>query len=197
MMRLGVLGSTRGTHLQSLLAAIDAQTLAAEVAVVISNRADALILDRASTHDVPAQFLDPQGLTREAYDQQVSNMLRAHHVDCVVLIGYMRILSAPFVAQWRGRIINVHPSLLPAFAGMMDLAVHRAVIAAGVKETGCTVHQVTEEVDAGPIVIQQRCVVQPDDTPETLKARVQALEGNALVAAIVQLALEHNTRQAS
>lgn len=197
MMRLGILGSTRGTHLATLFAAIEAQTLAAQVAVVISNRAEALILEKARAQEVPAHFLDAQGVTREAYDQQVSTLLRAHHVDCVVLIGYMRILSAPFVAAWRGRIINVHPSLLPAYAGMMDLAVHRAVLAAGESETGCTVHQVTEEVDAGPIVIQRRCCVQPDDTPETLKARVQVLEGKALVAAIAQLALEYHTRQAS
>jgi phosphoribosylglycinamide formyltransferase-1 len=101
-----------------------------------------------------------------------------------VLIGYMRILSNQFVAQWNNKVINVHPSLLPAFAGGIDLDVHRAVLASGIKETGCTVHKVTTEVDGGPIVVQKACPVMVNDTIKTLKARVQALEGKALVEAI-------------
>jgi len=97
------------------------------------------------------------------------------------MIGYMRIVSAAFVEAWRGRLLNVHPSLLPAFGGMMDTRVHEAVLAAGVAETGCTIHQVTEDVDAGPIVLQKRCPVLPGDTADTLKARVQALEQAAFI----------------
>jgi folate-dependent phosphoribosylglycinamide formyltransferase PurN len=90
-------------------------------------------------------------------------------------------VSAGFVAEWKGRLLNVHPSLLPAFAGLMNQKVHEAVLAAGVSETGCTIHQVTEEVDGGPIVLQKRCPVLPGDTPEVLKDRVQALEQLAFV----------------
>jgi len=98
-----------------------------------------------------------------------------------LMIGYMRIVSAAFVEAWRGRLLNVHPSLLPAFGGLMNKSVHEAVLEAGVAETGCTIHQVTEDVDAGPIVLQKRCAVLPSDTVETLKDRVQALEQTAFV----------------
>jgi phosphoribosylglycinamide formyltransferase 1 len=97
------------------------------------------------------------------------------------MIGYMRIVSEKFVEAWRGKLLNVHPSLLPAFGGLMNQKVHEAVLAAGVSETGCTIHQVTEEVDGGPIVLQKRTAVLPGDTVETLKDRVQALEQAAFV----------------
>lgn len=184
MIRLGVLGSTRGTHLRVLIEAIKSQQLAASIAVVISNKPHASILERAQAAAIPTLFSDPQGLTREQYDAQVSRILHTYQVDLIVLMGYMRILSDAFVAEWENRIINVHPSLLPAFAGMMDLDVHRAVIEGGVSETGCTVHYVTSIVDAGPVLLQQRCEVLADDSPQSLKARVQSLEGNALVEAI-------------
>ena len=184
MLRLGVLGSTRGTHLVHLVQAIQRRCLQATIAVVMSDKPDALILERAATYNLPAEFVDPQGLTREQHDADLTKILHAHSVDFVVLIGYMRILSASFVMEWRDKIMNVHPSLLPDFAGGMDLAVHRAVLASGVKETGCTVHYVTEEVDGGPVIIQKRCPVLMDDTPESLKTRVQALEGEALIEAI-------------
>lgn len=189
MIRLGVLGSTRGTNLTPLVQAIESEQLKARIELVISNKADALILDRAAQSGLPNQCIPSMGLTREAYDAAVSAALHRQQVEWVVLIGYMRILSADFIHAWRHRIINVHPSLLPAFAGLMDLAVHQAVLDAGVPETGCTVHYVTEEVDAGPVILQKRCPVLPGDTPDRLKARVQALEGDALIAAIQQLAV--------
>ncbi len=184
MIRLGVLGSTRGSNLSALTDAIKRKKLHASIEVVISNKSDALILERAREQRLRAQFIDSSELSRDAYDRRVSAALHAYQVELIVLIGYMRILSAEFVREWQGKIINVHPSLLPAFAGKMDLDVHAAVLAAGVSETGCTVHHVTEEVDAGPIVLQKRCEVLSDDTAETLKARVQQLEGEALVEAI-------------
>jgi phosphoribosylglycinamide formyltransferase 1 len=187
MIRLGILGSTRGTHLLTLLNAIQQRNLNADIAMVMSNKKDAIILERARTHELQAIFLDSAGLTRELYDQKTSALLSENKVDIVVLIGYMRILSAAFVKAWRNKIINVHPSLLPAFAQKMDLEVHRAVLASGVKETGCTVHYVTEDVDAGPIILQKTCPVFAEDTPEILKMRVQALEGEALVQAIEKL----------
>ncbi len=182
--RLGILGSTRGTDMLALIAAIQKQHLAANIAIVISNKMDAMILERARANGLRAQFVDPINLKRAEYDKKISSLLRAADVDFVVLIGYMRILSSEFVAEWRNKIINVHPSLLPAFAGGMDQDVHQAVLASGVKETGCTVHYVTEEVDAGPIILQKKCAVLLNDTVESLKKRVQELEGETLVEVI-------------
>jgi phosphoribosylglycinamide formyltransferase 1 len=184
MIRLGILGSTRGTNLEALIEAIKRKRLSASVAIVVSNKPDAIILERAITHGLPGRFIDPTGLTREEYDQNVSSLLHQYAIDLIVLVGYMRILSDRFVMQWANKMINVHPSLLPAFAGKMDLDVHRAVLESGVKETGCTVHYVTQEVDAGPIILQTTCPVLSDDTPDMLKQRVQQLEGDALVEAI-------------
>ena len=140
MIRLGILGSTRGTHLLSIIAAIQQHQLPAEIALVLSNKADALILAKAKENNLSAKFVDPAHLTREQYDEQLSLLFHQAEIDLIVLIGYMRILSAYFVSAWENKIINVHPSLLPAFAGKMDLAVHKAVLASGVHETGCTVH---------------------------------------------------------
>lgn len=184
MIRLGVLGSTRGTLMLNVIQAIQQQALNAIIPIVISNKSDALILENAKKHGLEALFIDPLNTTREMYDDKLSKTLMEHQIDLVVLVGYMRILSKKFVETWANKIINVHPSLLPAFAGLMDKQVHQAVLDAGVKETGCTVHYVTEAVDAGPIVIQQKCDVLMNDTVDQLKARVQALEGVALVAAI-------------
>ncbi len=180
-LKVGVLGSTRGTSLQGILDAIAAGTLDAEIALVLSDKPSAPILERAAKYGVRGLFLSPAGLKREAYDDQVSEALHKAGVELVLLIGYMRIVSARFVEVWRGRLLNVHPSLLPAFGGLMNEKVHEAVLAACVSETGCTIHQVTEEVDGGPIVLQKRCAVLPGDTAEILKNRVQALEQSAFV----------------
>jgi len=184
MIRIGILGSTRGTNLAAIQQAIEQKTLDAEIAIVISNKADAFILDQARAFHLSTQFINPKDFTRPEYDAKVTAVLKQHDVKLIVLIGYMRILSEPFVDEWQQKIINVHPSLLPAFAGLMDLNVHRAVIAAGVKETGCTVHYVTKEVDAGPILLQKKCAVLTTDTPESLKSRVQSLEAEALIETI-------------
>ena len=181
MLKVGVLGSTRGTAMQGILEAMAAGTLEAEIVVVVSDKQDAGILQRAKEYGTAAVFLDPKGLTRAEYDARVMDALEQAGAQVVLMIGYMRIVSAEFVERWRGRLLNVHPSLLPAFGAMMDLSVHAAVLEAGVAETGCTIHQVTEDVDAGPIVLQKRCPVLPGDTVETLKARVQALEQQAFV----------------
>jgi phosphoribosylglycinamide formyltransferase-1 len=180
-LRVGVLGSTRGTALQGVIDALEAGALDVEIVLVISDKATAPILKRAADHGIRAAFLDPAGLTREAYDERVTQALRDAGAELVLMIGYMRIVSADFVAAWRGRLLNVHPSLLPAFGGLMNARVHEAVLASGVTETGCTIHQVTEDVDGGPIVLQKRCAALPDDTVESLKNRVQALEQTAFV----------------
>jgi phosphoribosylglycinamide formyltransferase-1 len=187
MQKLGILGSTRGTDMLALLAAIHDKKISSCIEVVISNKQNAMILERARAHHLHAEFVDPTGLTREAYDKKISDILCAHDVDIIVLIGYMRILSNEFVKTWRNQIINVHPSLLPEFAGGMDQNIHQAVLDAQQNETGCTVHYVTEEVDAGPILIQKKCPVLPTDTVESLKARVQKLEGEALIEALINI----------
>ena len=183
-LKVGVLASTRGTALQGVIDAIENGTLDAQIVLVISNRESAPVLERAARHALPAVFLDPAGwagCTREDYDALVTARLKQAGAQVILLVGYMRILSGGFVAAWRGRLLNVHPSLLPAFGGLMNKKVHEAVLASGVRETGCTIHQVTEEVDGGPVVLQKRCPVLQDDTVESLKERVQALEQQAFV----------------
>lgn len=196
MLRLVVLGSTRGTSLQPIIDAIAHGTLQATIVLVVSNKPDALILERARTHGIPAVYLDmkknhgsedERQKTREEYDRDIMTLLDQHHIDLILLIGYMRLLSSAFVQKWHKKIMNVHPSLLPKFPGGMDLDVHRAVLEAGEKETGCTVHWVDEGVDTGDIIVQKKCSVEPTDTPETLKAKVQALEGAALIEAIERI----------
>jgi phosphoribosylglycinamide formyltransferase-1 len=180
-LKVGVLGSTRGTALQGILDAVAAGSLDVDVVLVVSDKQTAPILERAAKYGVRALFVDPAGLKREAYDERVSAALSEAGAELVLMIGYMRIVSEKFVEAWRGKLLNVHPSLLPAFGGLMNQKVHEAVLAAGVSETGCTIHQVTEEVDGGPIVLQKRTAVLPGDTVETLKDRVQALEQAAFV----------------
>ena len=188
MIRLGILGSTRGTNMLNIIDAINNNHIPATIEVVISNKADATILERAKSQNLKAEFLSPADLSRSDYDIKVSDCLHQYDVDLVVLIGYMRILSPEFVIQWNNRVINVHPSLLPAFAGKMDIEVHQAVLDAGANETGCTIHYVTQYVDAGPVILQKKCSVLANDTAESLKERVQKLEGSALVEAIQLIA---------
>ena len=184
MIKIGVLGSTKGTDLQAILDAINDGQLDAEVSVVVSNRESAYILERAKSHGVPTFFIPHQGKAREEFDREMTAAMQNHGVELVLLIGFMRILSAEFCRDWHDRILNVHPSLLPKYAGGMDTNVHTEVIKNGDPETGCTIHFVTEEVDAGPILIQKKCTVTSDDTVESLKTKVQALEGDAFIEAI-------------
>ncbi|TYZ64701.1 hypothetical protein PybrP1_011054 [[Pythium] brassicae (nom. inval.)] len=183
-LKLAVLGSTRGSSMQPILDAIAAGELNASIEVVVSNKEDAGILERAKAHGIEAVALSSVGLSRAAFDAEVSKVIKAKNVDLVLLIGYMRILSAEFCAEWANKVLNVHPSLLPDFAGGMDLAVHQAVLDAKKTQSGCTIHFVTEDVDAGPIAVQLTCPVHASDTAETLKARVQPLEGAAFLHAI-------------
>ena len=184
MIRLGIIGSSRGTDLQFILNAIDSGVLKAEVSVVISNRKNAYILERAQNHKIPALFISNGYKSREEFDREMTHVLQNKNVDLVLLIGFMRILSAEFCEVWKDCLLNVHPSLLPKYAGGMDTNVHSKVLANGDKETGCTIHFVTDEVDSGPILIQKKCAVSKDDTVASLKKRVQRLEGIAFVEAI-------------
>ena len=184
MIRLGVLGSTNGTDLQAILDAVSAGELDADVAVVISNRTGAYILERAEINNVSAFFISHKGKKREEFDGEITAVLKEHRVDLVLLIGFMRILSPEFCRAWQDKILNVHPSLLPKYAGGMDINVHEEVLKNKDTETGCTIHFVNEVVDAGPILIQRRCNVDPDDTVDSLKTKVQTLEGEAFIEAI-------------
>ena len=184
MIKLGVLGSTKGTDLQAVLDAVNNGLLDAKVSVVVSNQESAYILERAKNHGVPTFFIPHKGKAREEFDREMTTVLQNYGVELVLLIGFMRILSVEFCQEWRDRILNVHPSLLPKYAGGMDTNVHAEVIKNGDAETGCTIHFVTEEVDAGPILSQKKCTVTPEDNVESLKTKVQALEGEAFIEAI-------------
>ena len=184
MIRLGVLGSTNGTDLQAILDAIKAEQLNATVSVVLSNRENAFILERAQNHNVPTSFISHQEKKGEEFDVEMTKVLKNRNVDLVLLIGFMRILSDAFCREWHDRILNVHPSLLPKYGGGMDMNVHEEVLKNKDKETGCTIHFVTDKIDGGPILIQKKCDVEPNDTAQSLKAKVQDLEGNAFLEAI-------------
>ena len=188
MINIGVLGSTKGTDLQAILDAIHSKKLSATVSTVISNRKNAYILDRAKDHSVPFYFISHKGKDRKDFDAEMTRVLKKHEVDLVLLIGFMRILSSSFCREWRDRILNVHPSLLPKYAGGMDTNVHEEVLKNRDKETGCTIHFVTDELDSGPILIQKKCAVEEGDTVETLKSKVQTLEGEAFLEAIPLMA---------
>ena len=184
MIQLGVIGSTNGTDLQAVLDGIASGELDAEVSMVLSNRESAYILERARNHNVSAVFISHKGKAREEFDGEMTTVLKEHGVELVLLIGFMRILSAEFCREWQDRLLNVHPSLLPKYAGGMDTNVHEKVLKNGDTETGCTIHFVTEEVDGGPILIQKKCPVYDTDNVDALKVRVQDLEGRAFVEAI-------------
>jgi phosphoribosylglycinamide formyltransferase 1 len=168
------------------MAAAAARDYPAEIALVVSNRADAAGLERARAAGVAAEVLDPRPFaSREDFDQALSERLQAHEIELVCLAGFMRILGPAFVAAWRDRALNIHPSLLPAFPG---LDTHRRALEAGVRVHGCTVHLVRAEVDRGPIVVQAALAVAPSDTPESLAARVLTLEHRCYPLALSLLA---------
>merc|ERR1719221_2158336 len=180
--RVAIVGSTRGSSSQATIDAVKAGSINAEVVVAVSNKSDAGILERAKGEGIPAVHVGcKKGTPRAEYDEALTKVLRDFGVDLVMLVGFMRIVSPEFCKEWAGACVNVHPSLLPLHAGGMDLEVHKAVLAAGEKESGCTVHMVTAEVDGGAVAVQRRVPVVAGDTPESLKAKVQAEEGPAMV----------------
>ncbi len=194
MIRLGVLGSTRGTDLQVILESVKAKKLNATVSVVISNKEKAYILKRAQNNGLPSIFINHKNKKRENFDLELTSTLEKYNVEFILLIGFMRILSSTFCNRWRHKIINVHPSLLPKYSGGKDMNIHEQVIENGDKESGCTIHFVTEELDKGPILIQKKCKVNTNETPETLKVKVQGLEGIAFIEAINQIEKENQIK---
>ena len=179
MFKLGILASTKGTDLQAIIDEIKAGKMPGiEIAVVISNRKNAFALERAYANGIKAIFIDPKGKSSEAYDNELADALKEEQVDLVCLIGYMKILTPTFVQQFRRKIINVHPALMPKFSGpgFFGSNVHEEVLKAHETETGCTFHFVDEGVDTGEIIMQQKVTISPNENAETLKNKVQALE---------------------
>jgi phosphoribosylglycinamide formyltransferase-1 len=188
--KAGVLVSGRGSNLQALIDAGRRGELGGRIAVVVSNVETALGLERAREAGIPAVFRDHRGRTREAFDAEIVDILRGHQVELVCLAGFMRLLSPVFVRAFPGRIVNIHPALLPAFPG---LDAQRRAWEHGVKVSGATVHLVDEGLDSGPIVAQEAVNVGSSDTPETLAARILEAE-HRLYPRAVRLLLEGRCR---
>lgn len=184
--KTAVLISGRGSNLQALIEAARAPDYPAELALVLSNVAGAGGLARAAAAGIPAEVVAHRDYpAKAAFEAALEARLKAAGVELVCLAGFMRLLSPDFVERWRGRLINIHPSLLPAFPG---LDTHARVLAAGLKITGCTVHHVVAEVDAGPIIGQAAVPVLAGDSAETLAARVLAAEHRLYPACLALLA---------
>ena len=172
-MRLGILISGRGSNFEAIANSIARRQLDAEIAIVISNRANAPGLDIARERGIPLRVISSAGLEREAYDKLLIDELHTHEVELVCLAGFMRLLSANIIRAFPDRVLNIHPSLLPAFAG---LDAQRQALEYGAKITGCTVHFVDEYLDSGPIIIQAAVPVLEGDTVASLSARILAQE---------------------
>ncbi len=168
-MRLGILISGRGSNFEAIANSIARRKLDAEIAIVISNRANAAGIELARERGIPLRVIASAGMDRETYDKLLIEELRTHEVDLVCLAGFMRLLSADFIRAFPNRVLNIHPSLLPAFAG---LDAQRQALEYGVRITGCTVHFVDEFLDSGPIIIQSAVPVLDADTVESLSARI-------------------------
>jgi phosphoribosylglycinamide formyltransferase 1 len=191
-LRIGVLVSGNGTNLQAILDACAHGDIRGGVVLVVSSSAKAYALERARRAGVPNVVLAPKEFSdRTSYDARLIELLRSAQVELVCLAGFLRILTPQFVEQFAGRIMNIHPALLPAFGGpgMYGAHVHEAVLASGVKVSGCTVHFADETPDGGPIILQCAVPVEDDDTVETLAARV-GVEEHRLYAAAIRLFAE-------
>jgi len=179
------MASGRGSNFEALVHATRRADTNGEVRLLIANVPDAPVLQRAEAEHVPAAIIPHREFkTREAFEQALIAELNQHNVNLVCLAGFMRILSPVFVSAYDGRIMNIHPSLLPAFAGLQGMQVHEAVLAAGVKVTGCTVHFVNTDVDAGPIIVQRPIPVRDVDSPQSLALRVLVEEHLAYAEAV-------------
>ena len=189
--RIGILLSGRGSNFEALAQSVASGRIpSAEISVVISHRENAPGIERARTRGIEARVIPSKGLERETYDRQVAAVLHEKQVDLVCLAGYMRLLSSYFVHEFRGRILNIHPSLLPAFPG---LEAQRQALEHGVKFGGCTVHFVDENLDAGPIILQSAVPVRDDDTVDSLSARILA-EEHRIYSEAVRIVLEGRYR---
>ena len=191
-LRLAVLGSGKGSNFRSIADAIAAGKLEAEIRVVVSDVAEAGILINARERGIRAEFIAPGPFKTKlepAAEERLAALLRACDVELVALAGYMRMIKAPLLDAFAGRIINIHPSLLPQFPG---LEAWKQALAAGVPETGCTVHWVDAGMDSGPILAQRRVPILPDDTGASLHARIQRAEHELYPETIARLAKDRN-----
>ncbi|HLC96789.1 MAG TPA: phosphoribosylglycinamide formyltransferase [Candidatus Nanoarchaeia archaeon] len=180
-----MLGSTKGTDLEAVIDAIQDGSLSnVKIAFVLSNKKDAYILERSRKAGIESIFLDPIGKKREDYDKEVDRLLEKHNVDLVILIGYMKLMSSWFVRKWRYKVMNIHPSLLPKYAGGMDTEVHAQVLKNKDSETGCSLIFIDEGADTGPIILQKKVKVTADESVESLKAKVQKAEQKAILHGI-------------
>lgn len=190
-LRVAVLASGRGSNLQAIIDSIEADLVQATIVAVISNKRDAVALERARKHGLKDLYVDPKPFagqpdSREAYDRTLLAILQQHDVELVLLAGYMKIVTAVLVNAYANRMMNIHPSLLPSFPG---LDVQKKAIEWGCKLAGCTVHFVTEGVDEGPIILQAAVPILDDDSPETLAGRILVQE-HKLYPRAVQLFAE-------
>jgi len=189
MLNIGVLVSGRGSNLQALIDAIERKEIDVKIRVVISNKKEAYALERARRHNIPTYVVEVKNKgknrCREEIDDEIDSILEKNEVALVVLAGYMRILSPNFVKKWYGRIINIHPSLLPSFPGV---EAQKQAFDYGVKVTGCTVHFVDEGVDTGPIILQKVVEVKDEDTVESLTDRILNEEHKAICEAVSLIA---------
>jgi len=188
--RLGILLSGRGSNFEAIAQNVAGGRIDAQIAIVISNRPEARGLEIARERGLPHISIPSKGLDRTIYDGMLVEELKMHAVDLVCLAGYMRLLSAGFIREFAGRVLNIHPSLLPAFPGLD--AQHQA-LEHGVKITGCTVHFVDEYLDAGPIIVQAAVPVLDDDSVETLSARILK-EEHRVYSEAIRLVLSGNLR---
>ena len=198
MLKIAVLVSGGGTNLQAIIDAIDAGVITnAEIKVVISNNQNAYALQRAAQHGIEQLCISPKDYPdRAAFNQEFLERLNSYQVDLVVLAGFLVVIPPEMIAQYRNRIINIHPSLIPSFCGTgyYGLKVHEGVLSRGVKVTGATVHFVDEGTDTGPIILQKAVAVEQDDTPELLQRRVmEQAEWKLLPEAINLIANEKIT----
>jgi len=184
--RVAILISGRGSNMSALIEAARGDEFPAAITLVIANKRDAGGIETARRAGIAAEVVESKAYAdRDAFEAALQARLAAHGVDLVCLAGFMRVLGAPFVERWRGRLINIHPSLLPALRG---LHTHERALQAGLAEHGCTVHFVEPELDAGPIIAQARVPVLPDDTAETLAARVLVEEHRLYPLALARVA---------
>jgi phosphoribosylglycinamide formyltransferase-1 len=174
---VGVLASGSGTDLQSIIDAAENRMIDAAVVVVISDTKDAYALQRAKKHGIPGFFIDPKGKDKTTHEHEIDMVLQTHHVELVVGAGYMRLLTPSFVKKWHGKLINIHPALLPSFKGTNG---QRDALEYGVKITGCTTHFMDTEMDHGPIILQAAVKVLPGDDRDAIANRILAVEHQLL-----------------
>lgn len=195
--KIAVLGVDPGEILEGIINDIAHHKLLANISAVITPLKDCSLIETAEKFQIPTEFVSLPSPSKSLgfYDKPLYHAIEKYQVDLIILIGYSRILSAPFVKLYPKKIMNLHGSLLPKYRGLIGIETQKAVIASGDRQTGCTIHWVTEEVDAGPIIVQEICDVDPGDTPQSLRRKLIPFAIKAYIAAI-KLIREENDRKA-